>query len=446
MSGQGIRILVVDGEGSPSIGVASAIDVLDEMISRIAFNNDVAEESIRPCEYFDLIVGSGDGGWIALMLGRLGMSASRAKTVYEEIHSFIHRNCASLDPQAKAEAFEPQLKKLVCRETGETDPDLEKLQSSRAPNLVVNAVLTKSSLNIGAPVILRTYRVRDNKTLNCPIWAAIRACTARPNIFPETNINGQKLISASLGHNNPIESALQEARVVFQTGYIDSAIELSQGSEVVSQEFAKRQHVDGCSGVYFRFNAQQGLQAYAQADMIQALRGHNQIDHTSIYYTQRKMRHRKSSMLQMHLQFRHMSTPYMKKVWGCLFGILSHFASLPTRFWMLHKLIHFSDKAKPVEIGDIGILTKFGAFEVLFNATLPAASQKKWATEFPRISNPYISRHQIFSSQGLDSASTTHKPVQQCFNLSFAAMNGAALIIKDPPTEVAITPERRIED
>ena len=65
------------------------------------------------------------------MLGRLGMSASRVKAVYEEVHTFIHRDCASLDPIAKAAAFETRLKKIVCEEIKASDPDLEKLQESK---------------------------------------------------------------------------------------------------------------------------------------------------------------------------------------------------------------------------------------------------------------------------------------------------------------------------
>ncbi|KAH8806718.1 acyl transferase/acyl hydrolase/lysophospholipase [Flagelloscypha sp. PMI_526] len=272
-------------------------------MSRIAFDSDAAEESILPCHYFDLMVGSGDGGLIALMLGRLGMPASRAKVVYQEIHSHIHHDCATLDPRAKAEVLEIQLKELVCKETGKDNPDMEKLQE---PNLIKPhckvAVLTKAALNIGTPIVLRTYRVRDNKTLNCPIWAAMRACTARPNVFPEIRLSGQSLISASLGHNNPIDIAMHEALAAFPNARIDcivslgsghpghselqpssltslekAAMELAQSSELVSQEFAKRRHTEGPGDTYFRFNVQQGLQAYAQAEYDSAL------SHTKAY-------------------------------------------------------------------------------------------------------------------------------------------------------------------
>ncbi|KAH8823285.1 acyl transferase/acyl hydrolase/lysophospholipase [Flagelloscypha sp. PMI_526] len=460
MSDRGIRILVIDGEGSPSIGVVSPVRVLGEMMSRIAFDDDTTPESILPCDYFDLIVGSGDGGWLALMLGRLGMSAGRAKTIYEEIHTFVHRECASLDPTAKAEAFELRLKELICEETGQNDADLEKLQELKPTESRCNvAVLTKAALNIGAPILLRTYRVRDNQSENCPIWIAIRACTARPHIFPEANLSGQKLISASLGHNNPIESAIHEARVAFPMARIDciislgsghpghselqsasvdslakAAIELSQGSEHVSQEFAKRQHAEGHGDIYFRFNVQQGLQAYAHAGYdsalahtraylqdpavgdalnaaISALRGKKQIEHPVTHPLQ-PTEHPTTEIIHAS------NAPPIQTYVHALYE-----EGLGLPLWDPQPLY----KAKPVEVGDVGLLTKFGAFEILFNATLPAASQKTMGYRIPPgfepipvtssdiklepqiLSVPFLAHGDVIpSSQGLDRLVSWH--------------------------------------
>ncbi|KAH8801827.1 hypothetical protein DL96DRAFT_785950 [Flagelloscypha sp. PMI_526] len=231
------------------------------------------------------------------MLGRLGMSARRAKSVYEDIHTYIHRDCATLDPPAKAAEFELRLKKFISEETKQNDSDLVTLQESKTtePRCKV-AVLTKAALNIGAPLLLRTYRVRDNQTENCPIWAAIRACTARPKVFPEFHLGEQPLISASLGHNNPIDSATHEAQKAFPNARIDcivslgsgypghselqpasldslakAAMELAQSSELVSQEFTKRWHAGARKDAYFRFSVQQGLQSFVQADYTSAL-------------------------------------------------------------------------------------------------------------------------------------------------------------------------------
>lgn len=40
---------------------------------------------IRPCEYFDFIGGTGTGGLIAIMLGRLRMTIGQCKEIFEEM-------------------------------------------------------------------------------------------------------------------------------------------------------------------------------------------------------------------------------------------------------------------------------------------------------------------------------------------------------------------------
>jgi Patatin-like phospholipase len=62
------RILSLDGGGVRGL---SSLLILRNMMEEIARRNGIAEA--RPCQYFDLIGGTGTGGLIAIMLGRLGM-------------------------------------------------------------------------------------------------------------------------------------------------------------------------------------------------------------------------------------------------------------------------------------------------------------------------------------------------------------------------------------
>jgi patatin-like phospholipase/acyl hydrolase len=70
MSGaRGPRVLALDGGGVRGL---SSLLMLREIMEEIERKTD-AEETPRPCEYFDLIGGTSTGGLIAIMLGRLGM-------------------------------------------------------------------------------------------------------------------------------------------------------------------------------------------------------------------------------------------------------------------------------------------------------------------------------------------------------------------------------------
>jgi Patatin-like phospholipase len=63
------RILSLDGGGARAL---AALLILREMMALIQ-NQQGLYEAPFPCEYFDLIGGTGTGGIIAIMLGRLGM-------------------------------------------------------------------------------------------------------------------------------------------------------------------------------------------------------------------------------------------------------------------------------------------------------------------------------------------------------------------------------------
>lgn len=63
------RILSLDGGGVRGL---SSLLVLRQIMEEIQRQTD-AQETPRPCDYFDLIGGTSTGGLIAIMLGRLRM-------------------------------------------------------------------------------------------------------------------------------------------------------------------------------------------------------------------------------------------------------------------------------------------------------------------------------------------------------------------------------------
>jgi patatin-like phospholipase/acyl hydrolase len=63
------RILTLDGGGVRGL---SSLLILRDIMEDIENRTD-ADETLKPCEYFDLIGGTSTGGLIAIMLGLLGM-------------------------------------------------------------------------------------------------------------------------------------------------------------------------------------------------------------------------------------------------------------------------------------------------------------------------------------------------------------------------------------
>jgi len=84
------RILSIDGGGVRGM---SSLLILRNVMEEIARQKGITEA--RPCEYFDLIGGTGTGGLIAIMLGRLRMvdheSFALITTVCRWLYRWIYR-------------------------------------------------------------------------------------------------------------------------------------------------------------------------------------------------------------------------------------------------------------------------------------------------------------------------------------------------------------------
>jgi patatin-like phospholipase/acyl hydrolase len=78
MSSQYIRLLSLDGGGFRGI---ITLQILQCVMERIQQAQGLANTP-KPCQYFDLMVGTSTGGLIALLLGRYGMSVQDALQAY----------------------------------------------------------------------------------------------------------------------------------------------------------------------------------------------------------------------------------------------------------------------------------------------------------------------------------------------------------------------------
>ena len=100
------RILSLDDEGIRGL---SSLFILREIMEEIRTQTEATETPL-PCQYFDLISGSGTGGLIAIMLGRLRMvhfpnstavnnlnsrltNASRSTQLFREVYLISNQCC-----------------------------------------------------------------------------------------------------------------------------------------------------------------------------------------------------------------------------------------------------------------------------------------------------------------------------------------------------------------
>ncbi|KAH8823061.1 acyl transferase/acyl hydrolase/lysophospholipase [Flagelloscypha sp. PMI_526] len=249
-------------------------------------DQEEASEAL-PCEYFDYIIGSGEGGWLALMLGRLRMSVSQARKAYIGIRQKV----VDASPEQRAAIFEECLKDMVETMTISSNQD-ERLQVSNNRLTCQSAVLAMTSAHLAAPAVFRTYSIRKHATENCPIWTAIRACTADPKVFSPARIAGQRYISASIADNsNPVDVALDEVKMLWSDTKIGAVVSIGSGHRgpISADSLDFTEHLARDPGQswqrtlregdfpYYRFSVDQGLQqpSPSKADVINTIFAHS---------------------------------------------------------------------------------------------------------------------------------------------------------------------------
>ncbi|KAJ7448143.1 hypothetical protein FB451DRAFT_1375437 [Mycena latifolia] len=161
-----------------------------------------------PCNYFEVIGGSGTGGIIALMLGRLRMSITASISAYEKLQP---KPKSGSTEQFKASQLEAALRQIF-REEKMRDV------SPHACKTFVCAMY-ESNLNAGIPQLFCSYDTPQEPALDCKIWEAARATSATPGLFKPIEI-GQggvrpKYIGGSVGHNNPTSLVVAEAQKMY---------------------------------------------------------------------------------------------------------------------------------------------------------------------------------------------------------------------------------------
>ncbi|KAJ7438590.1 FabD lysophospholipase-like protein [Mycena latifolia] len=274
---KGVRVLSLDGGGA---GALSELLILERIMYQVqaTLRSDTA---LAPCDYFEIIGGSGIGGIIALMLGRLRMSISGSISAYEKLRPKSKRGSAE---KFKASQLEAALKQIF-REEKMRDV------SPHACKTFVCA-MHESNLNAGIPVLFRSYDTPEEPAFDCKIWEAARATSATPGLFKPMEIGRggvrPKYIGGGVWNNSPTSLVVAEAEKMYPSQPVVLVVSVGSGHPDTIQiprspsltAFAKilksiaadceRIHEDNARrfrsspNTYFRLNVLQGLQGFEQ--------------------------------------------------------------------------------------------------------------------------------------------------------------------------------------
>ncbi|KAJ7448751.1 hypothetical protein FB451DRAFT_1375258 [Mycena latifolia] len=274
---KGVRVLSLDGGGA---GVLSELLILQQMMYRVQATLG-SDTTPAPCDYFEIIGGSGMGGIVALMLGRLRMPISASILAYEKLRPQPKRGPAE---QFKASQLEAVLRQIFQE---------EKMRdvSPHACKTFVCA-MHESNLNAGIPELFRSYNTPEEPAFDCRIWEAARATSATPGVFKPMEIGWggvrPKYIGGGVWNNNPTSLVVAEAQKMYPSQPVILVVSVGSGHPDTIQiprspsltAFAKslksiatdceRIHEDNARrfssspNTYFRLNVLQGLQGFEQ--------------------------------------------------------------------------------------------------------------------------------------------------------------------------------------
>jgi len=224
----------------------------------------------RPCDHFDLIVGTGTGGLIALMLGRLRLDIDTCKNVYVRMTRKVFetdKTFAGIPYKGtlfKASKLEEAIMECVAGHTIDGDEGNDAIatsqpmspdpQGNRRTSYERRSSMSSSHSQIGTiPAFVRSgrlgnpdtllYDMRENRTktavtavyrgtqrgapaallrsydsrkepaseVNCTIWQAGRATCATGLAFKPIQVGHSLFIDEGAGRFNPAPQALDEA-------------------------------------------------------------------------------------------------------------------------------------------------------------------------------------------------------------------------------------------
>ncbi|KAL2890352.1 Acyl transferase/acyl hydrolase/lysophospholipase [Ceratocystis lukuohia] len=276
------KILSLDGGGIRGL---SSLFILEEIMEFIK-DSEKLSEIPKPCERFDLIGGTGTGGIIAMMLGRLEMTVDQCIRTYKKLAetAFTPKRLKLIlgsSDTLSATNLEDAVKRIIREHCVEPKQSCTK-----------TAVLAMTKDNIEtSPTLLTTYDTSSGFS-GSKIWEVARATSATATLFKSIKIGRDEteFIDASFGHNNPCESLIVEAEKQFPgrpmivlsigTGLgdvvrvgntKDSVIKAFKEMAVTSKATALRlqDKFDGTTG-YYRFDVENGLKDVTLLDWRQA--------------------------------------------------------------------------------------------------------------------------------------------------------------------------------
>ncbi|QRV95537.1 kinesin light chain [Ceratobasidium sp. AG-Ba] len=240
-------------DSSGASGLSTAV-LLDHLMKNIQVMEGLSETPLVG-DYFDIVAGAGTGAIVMTFAASLRMSTESVIESLARLSKEVYSDGNIIGtPAFSASKLERTLKNIVREQTGNEN---QLMYNNNVPDDTKTMVfaMSKHNMNAGVPTIFRSYNWPDNSAPNCPIWQALRASTAHPEMFDSMSIEdlgiSQPYVDAAMGCSNPIE-------------VITAMRDIATDSEKTAQSMDRR--FQATPNVYFRLNVDQGVQTMKLGD------------------------------------------------------------------------------------------------------------------------------------------------------------------------------------
>ncbi|KAG8533360.1 uncharacterized protein KY384_002143 [Bacidia gigantensis] len=193
----GISVLTLDGGGVRGLSTLHILKALMNSVNSLRAEQGLSR--VKPYQIFHIIAGTGTGGLIAIMLGRLRMDAEECILAYEQLSKEVFNDSESLIGRATT---------LI---SGTVKP---RFNSAKLESQILRIVGQR--LDGEDPKTALLYDQSLGSTCKVPtIVEAALATSAATTFFDEVEIDGQVFVDGALGANNPANEAFREIRKIY---------------------------------------------------------------------------------------------------------------------------------------------------------------------------------------------------------------------------------------
>ncbi|KAK4698954.1 hypothetical protein P7C70_g7315, partial [Phenoliferia sp. Uapishka_3] len=212
-----IRVLSLDGGGFRGL---SALMILKHTLT--CTRGQMDDPLPRPCEVFDLIVGSSTGGLVALMLGRLGLSVDEAIDLYIQMGPRMFAKPRFLHSVVGNGRFDASgLRACMVEIAGAGETLLQPADNASGPSCYTLVTTSRANTLSVHPIFLRTYSTLEKSESPMHNWTVVEAAcatSASPTYFPPVQVGDTLYAEAGApGCNNPSFIAFKEAHRLAET-------------------------------------------------------------------------------------------------------------------------------------------------------------------------------------------------------------------------------------